>query len=74
MKRHDKYRQLRMLRAGNKWTQFQLALKANINQSRVSLIENGWDDPTEDERKQIAKAFQLSEADVFPAPSEQVAS
>lgn len=74
MKRHDKYRQLRMLRAGAKWTQFQLALKANINQSRVSLIENGWDDPTEDERKQISKAFQLSEAEVFPVTSEQVAS
>lgn len=73
MKRHDKYRQLRMLRAGYKWTQLQLALKANVNQSRVSLIENGWDDPTDDERRQIAKAFQLSEAEVFPT-SEQVAS
>ena len=74
MKRHDKYRQLRMLRAGAKWTQLQLALKANVNQSRVSLIENGWDDPTEDERRQIAKAFQMSEAEVFPSTSEQVAS
>lgn len=74
MKRHDRYRQLRMLRAGAKWTQLQLALKANINQSRISLIENGWDDPTEDERRQIAKAFQLAEADVFPESSEQVAS
>lgn len=66
LKRHEKYKQLRILRAERKWTQIQLALKADVKQSRISIIENGYDDPTERERVRIAKAFALPEPDVFP--------
>lgn len=75
MKRIEKYRRLRGLRAERNWTQLQLALKTKLQQSRISLIENGYADPTPEEREQIAKAFQLSESDVFPpTESEAVAS
>lgn len=67
MKRHEKYRRLRILRAERHWTQLQLALKANVNQSRISILENGYGDPTEKERRGIAKAFQLPELEVFPS-------
>lgn len=66
MKRHDKYQRLRVLRAERRWTQLYLALKANVKQSRISQLENGWTDPTERERKRIAKAFQLPASEIFP--------
>jgi putative transcriptional regulator len=66
MKRPDKYQRLRVLRAERKWTQARLARKARMAQSRISVIENSKDDPTEDERESIAKAFQLPASDVFP--------
>jgi len=72
MTRHEKYRRLRALRADRHWTQLQLALKAKVTQSRISLIENGYADPTEHERAAIAKAFQLPESEVFS--SEALAS
>lgn len=73
MKRHDKYQRLRVLRAERHWTQLHLALKANVKQSRISQLENGYADPTDRERERIAKAFQLSPSEVFPEP-EAVAS
>jgi len=60
----DKNR-LRMVRAERRLTQIRLALRARIHQSRLSLIENGYAEPTKEERERIAKALQLSEADIF---------
>lgn len=56
-----------MQRAGRRWTQLQLSLKAKLNQSRISLIENGYADPSPDERARLAKAFGMEEAELFPA-------
>lgn len=65
-KRQEKYRRLRGLRAERKWTQLYLSLKTKIHQSHLSRIENGYEDPTPEERARIAKAFQLPESDVWP--------
>jgi len=74
MKRHDKYQRLRVLRAERRWTQLYLALKANVKQSRISQLENGYADPTDRERERISKAFQLPPSEVFPPAPEAVAS
>lgn len=68
----DKNR-LRVVRAEKHLTQIRLALKTKIHQSRLSLIENGYAPPTDDERGAIAKALGLSVQEIFPS-DEQVAS
>lgn len=66
MLRRERNQRLRVLRAERDWTQLYLGHKANVAPSRISLIENGYSDPTEKERARIAKAFDLPESDVFP--------
>jgi len=50
-------RQLKEIRFFKKINQHQLALLSQVHQSRISLIENGLVEPTEDEKKKIAKAL-----------------
>ena len=66
MKRADKYQRLRMLRVERRWTQLQLALKTKITQSQISMIENGYTDPSAKDCERLAKAFGLPVEDVFP--------
>ena len=50
----NKLREIRVLK---RITQFQLRLASGIHQSKISLIENGLIESTEDEKKRIAKAL-----------------
>lgn len=63
---------LRVLRAEREVTQLQLSRKTKINQSKLSLIENGYVDPSETERSVIADALESTVGEIFPP--EQVAS
>ena len=64
---------LRVLRAERRITQFLLAKKAGMYASQLSYIENGHIQPSDDERRALAKALGVSVQEVFP-PSEAVAS
>lgn len=65
---------LRVLRAERHMTQFQLANKSRLTPSRISFIENGHIEPTPTERAALARAFKVSEPEVFPEAPEAVAS
>ena len=52
-------------RALRRISQYVIAIKTGIQQSRISLIENELVTPTEEEKKKIAKALGLKEEDVF---------
>lgn len=66
---------LRIARAEKRISQWALAAAAQtfvqskrtrISQNKLSLIENGYVDPSPDERAAIAQALGLSESDIFP--------
>jgi transcriptional regulator with XRE-family HTH domain len=46
-------------------SQYVIALKTGIQQSRISLIENELVTPREEEKQKIAKALGLKEEDIF---------
>ncbi len=48
---------LRDFRVIKRVTQFQLKLLSGIQQPRISLIENGFIEPREDEKQRLAKAL-----------------
>ena len=57
---------LRVMRAEKRITQLRVALKAKMQPSRLSHIENGHVEPSETERKRLARALGASLQDVFP--------
>lgn len=64
---------LRVLRAERRWSQREVARRANVSVDRVWRFENGYAEPTVDEQKRLARVFRVSAGDVFPV-AEQVAS
>ena len=50
-------------------SQSQLGRLANIHDSRLSRIGNGWIDPTPDERKTLAAILKRSEHELFDTNS-----
>lgn len=52
-------------------TQWELASRTGIQQPRISLIENGYVKPTEDEKAKIAEALGLTVDEVFPPGEKQ---
>jgi DNA-binding XRE family transcriptional regulator len=56
---------LREIRTSKRITQFQLRLVIGIHQSKISLIENGLVQPSEDEKKKIAKALGVGVEDIW---------
>lgn len=72
MVKRDKNR-LRVLRADRRITQLDTAVKAGIVVTRYWKIENGYVEPTADERGKIARALRTSVAEAFPS-SESIAS
>ena len=58
---------LRDVRVLKRVTQFQLRLLTGINQSKISLIENGYVEPCWDEKKHLAKALGVNAEEIFPA-------
>lgn len=57
---------LRVLRAERRITQMDAAAKSKIGVTRFWRIENGYAEPTPEERERLAKLFKVSESDVFP--------
>lgn len=64
---------LRVWRAERNITQMRLAMKVKMQPARLSHIENGHVEPSENERVALARALSAPLHEVFP-PSEAVAS
>ncbi|MBT71891.1 MAG: hypothetical protein CMQ15_07605 [Gammaproteobacteria bacterium] len=47
-------------------SQYDVALKTGIPQSKISLIENKYSNPNAQERKKIAQALKRKQKDIFP--------
>ena len=47
-------------------SQYDVALKTDIPQSKLSLIENGYTKPLSCEKKKLTKALRVKECDLFP--------
>ena len=56
---------LREVRVVKRVTQFQLRLSTGIQQSKISMIENGLIEPREDEKKRLAKALGVGLEDLW---------
>lgn len=66
---------LRVVRAERRVTQQEIAAKTQkrITQTRVSRIENGYDEPTDREKQLLAKVLKTPVQEIFPdVESEQV--
>lgn len=57
---------LRVRRAELDITQFEVARAVRIDHSKLSRIENGYQDPTADERAALARVLKTSEEALFP--------
>jgi transcriptional regulator with XRE-family HTH domain len=55
-------REARFFKGLNQWD---ISVKTGIPQSKLSLIERGYVDPREDEKKKIAKALGCKAIDIF---------
>ncbi|MBR34172.1 MAG: transcriptional regulator [Nitrospinae bacterium] len=49
-----------------KLSQYDIALKTGISQSKISLIENNYCNPNTKERKKIAKILRHKTEEIFP--------
>jgi transcriptional regulator with XRE-family HTH domain len=58
---------LREVRVVKRITQFQLRVGTGIHQSKISLIENGFMQPRDDEKKRLSKALGVTPQDLFPS-------
>lgn len=58
---------LRVLRADRRLSQMDTAADAGISITRYWKIENGYVEPTKDERDALVKVFQVSVNDIFPS-------
>ena len=47
-------------------TQFDLMLESGVHQTLISLFENNYKEPTEDQKKKLARALKASEKELFP--------
>ncbi len=59
-------KKLKIQRAIRGFTQFDIFLKAGIPQSRLSLIENGYIQPKDEEKLKLAKVLKCRITDIFP--------
>ena len=56
---------LKVVRAEKKMTQFKLSVFTGIIQSRLSYIENGLIEPSEDDKKKIAEALGVKVEEIW---------
>jgi transcriptional regulator with XRE-family HTH domain len=56
---------LREERQRRRVTQFQLRIASGVHQSKISLIENGWIEPRDDEQRRLAKALSVKPEEIF---------
>lgn len=57
---------LREIRFFKRINQYQLALQTGLTQSRISIIENGYVTPKDDETGRLARALGVSIDELFP--------
>jgi transcriptional regulator with XRE-family HTH domain len=62
---------LRVRRAELDVTQFQVAKKVGVDHSKLSRIENGYQDPTPDEIAALARVLDTTPETLFPSLAEQ---
>jgi len=58
---------LRVLRAERRLSQMEAAEASGISHNRYWRIENGWTEPTKEERRSLAKIFDVPVSAVFPS-------
>ena len=56
---------LKQIRFNKRLSQFELAVLAEVHQSRISLIENCWIEPRPDEQERLAKALNVSPEEIW---------
>ena len=56
-------REARFFKGLNQWD---ISVKTGVPQSKLSLVERGYIDLREDEKKKIAKVLNCKVADIFP--------
>jgi transcriptional regulator with XRE-family HTH domain len=49
-------------------TQFKLSLQTSINSTRLSLLENGFIKPRQEEKEILAKVLKVDVKEIFPEP------
>ena len=59
---------LRVLRAEKRMTQFEIRIATGINQSKLSMIENGLIVPSQQEREKIAEALGVKPGRIWGKP------
>lgn len=64
---------LRVRRAELDVTQFEVAKKIGLDHSKLSRIENGYQDPSPDEIKALARALDAQPHELFPTLAAQQA-
>lgn len=57
---------LKVLRAEREITQMDLALKVGLSRDRYWRIENGYEEPTDDERARLSKALRAETSELWP--------
>lgn len=60
-------REARFFKGLNQWD---ISLKTGISQSKLSLVERGYIDLREDEKKKIAKVLNCKVTEIFPENGE----
>lgn len=65
--RDEVQRRLRLLRTGAGKSQIEVEHEAGLPRGKYWRIENGYDTPTHDELKQLARVFGVSESKVSSA-------
>ena len=59
---------LRVVRAEKRVSQIALSRASDIHATRIWKIENGYVDPTADERRKIGRALNVRTSRVWPEP------
>ncbi len=62
---------LRIARTRKRMSQYELSFKTGISQARISLMENGFRQPTKEQSKKIAEALQVDTKELFPELSDK---
>ena len=69
-----KRKRLKILRIERDWTQMDVSERTKIPYQRYGRIENGYSDPSPDDRAALARLFQSPVADLFPERAREAAA
>ncbi len=57
---------LRIARTRKRMSQYELSFKTGISQARISLMENGFRQPTKEQAEKIVKVLKANIEEIFP--------